>query len=73
MRNYLSAFARHLQLFKAPEFVHKHLVNKHPEKYKAVVDKVSMAPLYQCAHFVDECIERQVSLERIVRNLLAFV
>eukprot|EP00752_Nemacystus_decipiens_P006120 g5520.t1 len=30
-----------LKLFKAPEFVHKHLVNKHPDKYKAVVDKVS--------------------------------
>lgn len=29
------------QLFKAPEFVHKHLINKHPEKHKLVVDQVN--------------------------------
>ncbi|CAM9269748.1 unnamed protein product [Scytosiphon promiscuus] len=29
------------KLFKAPEFVHKHLINKHPDKYKIVLDKVS--------------------------------
>lgn len=28
------------QLFKAAEFVHKHLINKHPDKHKAVVDQV---------------------------------
>ena len=28
------------QLFKAAEFVHKHLINKHPEKHKVVVDQV---------------------------------
>ncbi|CAM9208660.1 unnamed protein product, partial [Choristocarpus tenellus] len=29
------------KLFKAAEFVHKHLVNKHPDLYKAVVDEVT--------------------------------
>lgn len=39
-REYASFVECCLQLFKAPEFVHKHLVNKHPEKHKIVVDKV---------------------------------
>lgn len=36
----LSLFLLYSQLFKAPEFVHKHLVNKHPDKYKLVLDQV---------------------------------
>ncbi|CAM9672994.1 unnamed protein product [Discosporangium mesarthrocarpum] len=28
-------------LFKADEFVHKHLINKHPQQYKAVVDETA--------------------------------
>lgn len=49
-------FAFCLQLFKAPEFVHKHLVNKHPDKYKAVVDKVGMVPCAQCANAAEEVV-----------------
>lgn len=38
-------FAPLEQLFKAPEFVHKHLINKHPEMHKIVVDQVKLHPL----------------------------